>query len=162
MNSELEKLIDIAAKGTVITDRQRELISKKAINYNEDPDEVEFLLDLKYKDYHKPIAESTISSIESHEDTDETNVVRQAVAPLVNLGNSIRKPKPIKGKRRILAAVLAFFLGGFGVHKFYLGDIKSGILYILFCWTGIPFILGWIDFFILIFESDEKFYSQIK
>ena len=30
-------------------------------------------------------------------------------------------------KSRIAAALLAFFLGGFGVHKFYLGKIGQGI-----------------------------------
>ncbi|RWS84834.1 hypothetical protein DN462_24860 [Citrobacter freundii] len=32
-------------------------------------------------------------------------------------------------KSRIAAALLAFFLGGFGVHKFYLGKIGQGFLY---------------------------------
>ncbi|MEA1568161.1 NINE protein, partial [Salmonella enterica] len=38
-------------------------------------------------------------------------------------------------KSRIAAALLAFFLGGFGVHKFYLGKIGQGFLYLIFCWT---------------------------
>ena len=39
---------------------------------------------------------------------------------------------------RLTAALLAFFLGFFGGHKFYLGDKDKGILYLL-CGT-----IGWI------------------
>jgi len=68
------------------------------------------------------------------------------------------------GKSRIAAALLAFFLGGIGVHKFYLGQIGFGILYLLFCWTFIPAIIAIIEFIFLIVMSDEKFnlkYGQI-
>ena len=37
-------------------------------------------------------------------------------------------------KNRFIAALLAIFLGGFGVHKFYLGK-WNGIFYLLLCWT---------------------------
>ena len=48
-------------------------------------------------------------------------------------------------KSRIAAAVLAIFLGGFGVHKFYLARPFQGIVYVLFCWTFIPAIIGFIE-----------------
>jgi len=48
-------------------------------------------------------------------------------------------------RRRVTAALLAFFLGGIGAHKFYLGRSGEGLLYLLLCWTGIPAILGLID-----------------
>ena len=58
-------------------------------------------------------------------------------------------------KNQYIAALLAIFLGGFGVHRFYLGNIFIGILYLLFCWTGIPAILGIIEgiYFAVITES---------
>lgn len=43
------------------------------------------------------------------------------------------------------AVLLALFLGGLGVHKFYMGQTGLGILYLLFCWTYIPAILGVIE-----------------
>ncbi|RJX80311.1 NINE protein [Escherichia coli] len=54
------------------------------------------------------------------------------------------------------AALLAFFLGGLGAHKFYLGKVGQGFLY-LFCWTFIPAIVAFIEFFIYLCTSDEDF-----
>jgi len=62
-----------------------------------------------------------------------------------------------KGKSRIVAALLAFFLGGFGFHKFYLGQIGWGILYLLFCWTFIPALVAFVEFILLLLSSDEQF-----
>ena len=41
-------------------------------------------------------------------------------------------------KNKTVAILLAFFLGGIGVHKFYLGNAMLGVVYLLLCWTGIP------------------------
>ncbi len=60
-------------------------------------------------------------------------------------------------KSRITAALLAFFLGGFGAHKFYLGKIGQGIVYLLFCWTFIPMIIAFIEFIVYLCMSDEEF-----
>ncbi|EIJ2834770.1 TM2 domain-containing protein [Vibrio parahaemolyticus] len=65
-------------------------------------------------------------------------------------------------KSRIAAALLAFFLGGFGAHKFYLGKIGQGILYLVFCWTLIPAIIAFIEFIIYLCESDEKFETRYQ
>lgn len=42
----------------------------------------------------------------------------------------------------LTAGLLAIFLGGIGVHKFYLGKQGEGIFYVVFCWTLIPLIIG--------------------
>ena len=42
-------------------------------------------------------------------------------------------------------AVLAIILGCFGVHKFYVGKIGMGILYLLFSWTIVPALVGIIE-----------------
>lgn len=47
------------------------------------------------------------------------------------------------------AILLAFFLGSFGAHRFYMGEIGMGILYICFCWTFIPHIVALIECFFL-------------
>jgi len=61
------------------------------------------------------------------------------------------------GKSRITAALLALFLGGLGIHKFYLGQSGVGIVYLLFCWTLIPSLLALIDFIALMTMSDSSF-----
>ena len=53
------------------------------------------------------------------------------------------------GKSRIAAGFMAFFLGSFGIHHFYLENAETGLTCLLFCWTGIPTICGLIDSIIL-------------
>lgn len=68
------------------------------------------------------------------------------------------------GKSKLAAALFALFLGGFGIHKFYLKRVGAGVLYLLFCWTFIPSILGFIDGVLLLIMSDEEFnqkYGQL-
>jgi TM2 domain-containing membrane protein YozV len=60
-------------------------------------------------------------------------------------------------KNKITAALLAFFWGVFGIHKFYLGENGAGLLYLFFCWTLIPGIFAFFDFLGLILMSDQAF-----
>ncbi len=60
-------------------------------------------------------------------------------------------------KSRITAAVLAFFLGGLGVHKFYLGRPVWGLLYLFFCWTFVPSLVAWIEMILLLVMNDHEF-----
>ncbi|MBT2621373.1 TM2 domain-containing protein [Chryseobacterium sp. ISL-6] len=60
-------------------------------------------------------------------------------------------------KSKFTTAMLAFFLGGLGIHRFYLGQNKLGIFYLLFCWTFIPALIAFIDFFVFIFMSEDHF-----
>ena len=64
-------------------------------------------------------------------------------------------------KSRVAAGVLAILLGDLGIHKFYMGKIGMGILYLLFSWTGIPALVGLIEGIIYLTESDEKFASRL-
>ena len=60
-------------------------------------------------------------------------------------------------KSKSVAALLAFFLGGLGAHKFYLGSPLLGILYLIFCWTFAPAIIALIEAIMFLFMSDEDF-----
>jgi TM2 domain-containing membrane protein YozV len=60
---------------------------------------------------------------------------------------------PGQGKSKVVAGVLALFLGGIGVHRFYLGQ-WWGIFYLLFCWTLIPSIVAFVEA-IVFFVTDD-------
>ncbi len=65
-------------------------------------------------------------------------------------------------KSRIAAGILAILFGGLGVHKFYLGRIGWGVVYLLFCWTGIPSIIGIIEGIIYLCSSNEAFALKLR
>lgn len=60
-------------------------------------------------------------------------------------------------KSKTTAILLAFFLGGLGIHRFYLGQNGRGLLYLLFSWTGIPLVISIIDAIMLLIMSEESF-----
>lgn len=66
-------------------------------------------------------------------------------------------PAAESSRNRTVAALLAFFVGGLGFHRFYLGRTVSGVLYLIFCWTFIPAILAFIETIRLLLMSDAAF-----
>jgi TM2 domain-containing membrane protein YozV len=60
-------------------------------------------------------------------------------------------------KNKTIAIILAIVFGAFGIHKFYLGRIKAGVLYLLFSWTFIPLLLALFDLIVLLTYSKQKF-----
>lgn len=61
-------------------------------------------------------------------------------------------------KDKNIAAILAFPLfGGWGAHKFYLGQIGAGIVYLAFAWTLIPSIVAFFEFIILALMDRDEF-----
>jgi TM2 domain-containing membrane protein YozV len=70
-------------------------------------------------------------------------------------GSPYHESWPVKSK--VAAGVLAILFGGIGIHKFYLGKIGMGILYLLFCWTMIPALVGLIEGIIILASNDHNF-----
>ncbi len=64
------------------------------------------------------------------------------------------------GKNRIAAALFALLLGGVGIHKFYLGRVSQGILYVVFFWTFIPALVGFVEGIIYLTMSDQDFEAK--
>ena len=88
----------------------------------------------------------------------QPQVVIQQAAPQQVYVSGINPSWPIKSK--VAAGILGILLGGIGVHKFYMGKIGMGILYLCFCWTGIPAIIGIIEGIVYVCSNDENF--QLK
>ena len=62
MNPEIEKLIEFALADGVITDKEREVIRKKAEKLGEDPDEAEMILDAKLVMKDKNISDDNLKN----------------------------------------------------------------------------------------------------
>tara|TARA_B100000963_G_scaffold116333_1_gene101340 strand:- start:1064 stop:1477 length:414 start_codon:yes stop_codon:yes gene_type:complete len=63
-------------------------------------------------------------------------------------------------KSRAAAGILGIFLGAFGIHKFYCGSIGLGIVYLLFFWTFIPGIVGFIEGIIYLTQPDDETFTR--
>ena len=64
------------------------------------------------------------------------------------------------GKSKMTTALLAIFLGSFGLHKFYLGKVTWGLLYLFLFWSSISMILGFIDGIYYLTMSDKDFKAK--
>lgn len=60
-------------------------------------------------------------------------------------------------KSRTTAAILAIFLGGLGLHRFYLDKWITGLIYLVFCWTFIPAFLGLFEGIYYFMLNDSEF-----
>ncbi len=58
-------------------------------------------------------------------------------------------------KSKTAAALLAFFLGQVGAHRFYLGQ-WWGIFYLLFFWTLIPGFIALVEFIVFLVTDQQK------
>ena len=60
-----------------------------------------------------------------------------------------------KKVNKVAYCLLAFFLGGIGIHEFYAGHMGRGIAMLLFSWTFIPGIIALVQFFIGLFAHSD-------
>ena len=64
------------------------------------------------------------------------------------------------GKSKMTAALLAIFLGSFGLHKFYLGQVTWGLLYLFLFWSSISMVLGFVEGIYYLTMSDKDFKTK--
>ena len=50
---------------------------------------------------------------------------------------------------------LCLLVGGAGIHKFYANKWIQGLLYLAFCWSGVPVVLALIDAVIAMFKRPD-------
>ena len=60
-------------------------------------------------------------------------------------------------EKKVVAGILAILLGAFGVHKFYLGYTKEGIIQLLLSLVCIGGLIGLIEGILYLTKSDEEF-----
>ena len=61
-------------------------------------------------------------------------------------------------QKKLVAGILAILLGGFGIHKFYLGYITAGVVQLILSFLcGIGGIIGLIEGIIYLTKSDDEF-----
>ncbi len=66
--------------------------------------------------------------------------------------------EPTQGdKSKVVAGILGILLGGLGIHKFYLGYTKEGIIQILLSFVCVGGLIGLIEGIIYLTKSDEEF-----
>jgi len=61
-------------------------------------------------------------------------------------------------KHKPFAILMAVFLGGLGIHRFYIGQKKKGWWYLAFSWTLVPTVISWFD--AILFNSMD--YSEFN
>lgn len=65
--------------------------------------------------------------------------------------------------KKVVAGILAILLGSLGIHKFYLGYNKEGIIQLILGFIfGIGGIIGIIEGIIYLTRSDEEFYQTYQ
>jgi TM2 domain-containing membrane protein YozV len=72
-------------------------------------------------------------------------------------------PSVRQENKKISAGILALFVGALGIHKFYLGYTKEGIIQILLnLLCGLGSLIGLIEGIIYLTKTDEEFYQTYQ
>lgn len=82
----------------------------------------------------------------------------------LNCGYSIKNTPNIETswpiRDKFIAGILGIIFGGIGLHKFYLKKPGLGIIYLLFCWTFIPSLIGFIEGILYLLMDDIEFQNK--
>lgn len=72
-------------------------------------------------------------------------------------------PQYQEDNKKVIAGILAILLGYLGIHKFYLGYTKEGIIQLILGFMfGIGGVIGIIEGIIYLTKSDEEFYQTYQ
>lgn len=58
--------------------------------------------------------------------------------------------------------IVAILFGTIGLHKFYNGKYGKGLLYVVFCWSGIPTVVGLLEGIHYLTETQEEYEEELK
>lgn len=81
------------------------------------------------------------------------------IAPSAETCRHCNASQELNPKKKLTAALTALFLGGLGIHRFYLGQ-WWGVFYALLCITGIPIIIALIEAIVFLCTSDRRWKNK--
>lgn len=64
-----------------------------------------------------------------------------------------------EGPSRTVAGILGILLGGFGAHRFYMGDMTGGIIRLVLSCLCVGGVIGLIEGIMYLLKTDEEFYQ---
>lgn len=116
----------------------------------------EFLDSIQQSAYPDSVRGDGVKIFESSESGDQAHSVSaQHVPQIVNVHHYHGSESGRKEK--MVAVLLALFLGGLGIHHFYMNRPWLGILCILFVWTFVPAIIAFVEAIVYLCMNDEAF-----
>ncbi len=105
---------------------------------------------------NRPISKKSNDKQTVNQNTTITN----ASFPTENNISDTKVAKDSDCPNKIAAGVLNIALGSIGIGHFYTGQTTRGILDVVFCWTGIPGLIGLIEGVIWLCDSDSKWEAR--
>lgn len=65
--------------------------------------------------------------------------------------------------KKVVAGILAILLGGLGIHKFYLGYTKEGVIQLILGFLcGIGALIALVEGILYLTKTDEEFYQTYQ
>jgi hypothetical protein len=77
----------------------------------------------------------------------------------INVNVNVANGGMISDKSRLAATLLCLFLGGLGIHRFYVGKVGTGIIWLLT--LGLFGIGSLVDFIIIVCGSFKDKYGKV-
>jgi len=81
------------------------------------------------------------------------------IAPSAETCRHCKTSQHLNSKKKLTAGFLALFLGGLGIHRFYLGQ-WWGIFYTMFWATGIPSVISLVEAVVFFCTSDSRWNAK--
>ena len=79
----------------------------------------------------------------------QNEILKEQLEQLKNMKEDSKKPS------LTVYLLLALFLGGIGAHDFYVGKPVTGVIKLVFCWTGIPTIISLFNIIGALMNKDD-------
>jgi len=109
---------------------------------------------VKHADFAKEKTQPQVAPVivNVQNENTNTNVNDNKKVYTYTYDSSKNSGKPVN---KLIYILLAVFLGMFGIHRMYAGR-PGGILMLLFSWTGIPYVIAWVDIVLALIKPADQ------